>query len=113
MANAKVWRLNRNEMATCYGVGSPTEHKCHFPKLMPMIAMGETPKATKHPLQKSLIINAKPCKPNIAKKVNELNYMTIPCDETVNGSELEKYQKVMLKIRNGSPDQLLIIPPET
>lgn len=113
MANAKSWRLGRTEFGTAYGVGTPYELKAHVPKIMTLIAMGDKPKATKETLDKNCVINAKKCKPTIAKTINTLNYMTIPCDTQVNGAMVEKGTKVQLQVRNGSPDQVIVVPHNT
>ena len=113
MANAKSWRLGRTEFGTAYGVGTPYELLAHVPKIMPLIPMDDKPKAVKEPLVKSSILNAKRCKPAIAKSVNTLNYMTLPCDMQVNGALVEKYTKVQLQVRNGSPDQVIVVPHNT
>lgn len=110
MANAKSWRLGRTEYGTAYGVGTPYELLAHVPKIMPLISMGSKPKATKKTLNKSCIINAKACKPSIRSSINTLNYMTIPCDQQVNGALVAKGTKIQLQIKNGSPDQVVVVP---
>lgn len=113
MANAKPWKLGRTEFAHAYGVGTPYELKAHVPKIMTLVPMGDKPEATKETLSKSCIINAKSCKPSIATNINTLNYMTIKCDTQVNGALVEKGTKVQLQVRNGSPDQVIVVPHNT
>ena len=106
MANAKDWKLGRTEYATAYGVGTINSLKAHVTKLMPLIAMGPKPKTTKKPLNKSCIINAKACKPTVAKFIKTLNYITFKCDKMVNG-------KLVKKVTNSSPDQIVVVPHNT
>lgn len=110
MANAKSWRLGRTEYGTAYGSGTSKNLLAHVPKIMTLVKMGDNPKATKETLSKSCIINAKPCKPTIATSIDTLNYMTIPCDAQVNGANIAKGTKIQLEIKNGSPDQVVVVP---
>ena len=113
MANAKSWKLGRTEYGTAYGVGSINKLKAHVKKLMPLISMGPKPKATKCPLSKSYIINAKPCKQKKKKMIKTLNYITFPCDKMVNGKLVKKGTTIQLQVTNSSPDQIVVVPHNT
>lgn len=113
MANAKPWHLSSTEYATAYGVGTINNLKAHISKIMPMISMGPKPKATKKALSKSFIVNAKQCKPTIAKNIRTLNYITIPCDKMIKGSLVKKGTKIQVSVKNSSPDQLSVVSHNT
>lgn len=107
MINAKNWHLNETEYGKVCGGGTSNKLKVWVPKILPFISFSK-PKSKVVPINKSCIINDSKCKPIIASSVKTVNYITIPHDDVVNGSLVEFGTRVVIKVKNNSPDQLTI-----
>jgi len=110
--NVKKWSVGTTEVAKYApksGSANRDTLKVHIPKIIPLVEFG-TPKQVLKSVSATCFINAKACKPSVAKSLKIQNYITVPrnTNQSFTNGTFTHGDKIMVEVRNKNVDNLHI-----